>query len=266
MKYGVIHYNAPGATVEEFLDFAADAGFDSVELQIGDVWAEGDERPEGRAEAVRAEVQKRGLVVSALAAGNDFVVLEPDVVAAQVARMKRVCELARVLGTDVIRTEGGSPKDSVPEARWVEAMAGCLKRCREFAEAMQMKLAVDNHGWVTNNGDLQVELFQQVGSKCVGANLDTMNYRWFGHDLATIDHYYEIIAPYTFHTHLKDGSGSREHYQGAALGEGEIHLAHAVTCLRKAGYGGVWCAEFEGPGDTGDGYRRCLAWMKEHVR
>ena len=29
MQYGLIHYNAPGDTLEEFLDFAADAGFDS---------------------------------------------------------------------------------------------------------------------------------------------------------------------------------------------------------------------------------------------
>jgi len=266
MKYGLIHYNAPGGTVEEFLDYAAGAGFGHVELQIGDVWTEGEAQPEGRAERVRAEVKARGLTVSALAAGNDFVVLEPEVVAAQVARMKRVCELARLLGTDVIRTEGGSPKDGVPEERWVEAMAGCLKRCLEFAEPMQLQLAVDNHGWVTNNGELQVELFQRVGSPWVGANLDTMNYRWFGHELETIDRYYEIVAPYTFHTHLKDGTGAREQYVGAALGEGEIHLALAVECLRQAGYDGVWCAEFEGRGDTGDGYRRCLAWMQGNVR
>ena len=30
MKYGLIHYNAPGNTVEEFLQYAKATGFDSV--------------------------------------------------------------------------------------------------------------------------------------------------------------------------------------------------------------------------------------------
>jgi len=114
---------------------------------------------------------------------------------------------------------------------------------------------------VTNDAELQVEIFERVGSKNVGANLDTMNYRWFGHDLETVGRFYEIIAPYVFHTHLKDGTGSRGEYRGAALGEGEIDLAHAVECLRKVGYDGVWCVEYEGPeAEGGVGYARCYRW------
>jgi sugar phosphate isomerase/epimerase len=264
-KLGLIHYNAPGRTVAEFLDYAKVAGFGYVELQIGDVWRPDVDNPEKEAEAVRGLVESRGLQVSALAAGNDFVVLAEEDIARQVERMRRICGLAKVLGTNVIRTEGGAPKPAVPEERHVEAMAGCLTRCREFIEPENVFLAVDNHGVVTNDGDLQVELFQRVGSKNVGANLDTMNYRWMGHDLETIDHYYEIIAPYTFHTHLKDGTGSRSQYVGAALGDGEIHLDFAAQCLRQAGYDGVWCAEYEGREDSFIGYRKCLKWMQANL-
>ena len=262
MKLGVIHYNTPGATLEEFLDWVRDTGFEYVELSCRDVWPDESASPGDQPEKVRAMLEHRGLKASALSAGNDFVVLDDEAVRTQVSRMKTICELAQRIGTDTIRTEGGSPKDSVPEERWVEAMAGCLKRCLEFIEPMGIKLAVDNHGWVTNNADLQVETFEMVGSKNVGANLDTMNYRWFGHDLATIDRYYEIIAPYVMHTHLKDGTGSRQNYVGAALGEGEINLKHAIDCCVRAGYQGVWCAEWEGRGDKGAGYAACLEWMK----
>jgi sugar phosphate isomerase/epimerase len=264
-KLGLIHYNAPGRTVAEFLDYAQVAGFGYVELQIGDVWRPEVAVPEKEAEAVRRLAEERGLGISALAAGNDFVVLEEEEVRRQVERMRRICKLAQILGTNVIRTEGGAPKPQVPEERYVEAMAGCLTRCREFIEPDHILLAVDNHGLVTNNADLQVELFQRVGSKNVGANLDTMNYRWMGHDLETIDRYYRIIAPYTFHTHLKDGTGSRAEYVGAALGEGEIHLDWAVQCLREAGYDGVWCAEYEGREDPFIGYRKCLHWMQANL-
>ena len=126
-------------------------------------------------------------------------------------------------------------------------------------------MAVDNHGIVTNDGDLQVELFERVGSKYVGANMDTMNYRWAGHDLETVGRYYEIVAPYTLHTHLKDGRGSRGDYRGEALGEGEIDLAKAIRCLREAGYDGVWCCEYEGRENDGTGQRKSFAWMQANL-
>jgi sugar phosphate isomerase/epimerase len=93
-----------------------------------------------------------------------------------------------------------------------------------------------------------------------------MNYRWYGHDLDKIDHFYEILAPHVFHTHMKDGTGSRENYKGAALGEGEIHLHHALECVKKAGYDGAWTAEYEGPeAEGGVGYERCYTWLKANV-
>jgi len=265
MKLGLIHYNAPGDTLEEFLRFASDTGFGYVELQSADVWPEGTDNPEAEAEKVKRLMEGMGLQASALAAQNDFVLLDPDAVKRQVARMRRICGLAQILGCDVIRTEGGSVKDEVPETRWAEAIAGCLTQCREFIEPMGIRLAVDNHGYVTNDPKVQLEVFKRVDSPNVGANLDTMNYRWFGHALGALPDVYAQIAPHTFHTHLKDGTGSREDYVGAALGEGEIDLVGAVERLKEAGYTGVWCAEFEGRGDTAAGYTACLEWMRRHI-
>lgn len=266
MKFGVIHYNFPGFSFQEFLKFVSDTGYKFVELQIGDVWSKDTTNPEAEAEKVRKEVESHSLTVSALAAGNDFVQLDEEAIRLQVERMRRICGLAKILGTNVIRTEGGQPKDSVPEGKLVEAMAGCLTRCREFIEPDDIYLAVDNHGWVTNDGDRLLALFNRVGSKHVGTNLDTMNYRWFGHEIPTINRFYEIVAPYVFHIHLKDGFGSRQNYRGAVLGEGEIDLQHAVNCLKKAGYQGVWCVEYEGPEAAGGvGYRKCFEWLKANL-
>ena len=265
MKAGVIHYNFPQFTFEQFLDYCPSAGFGYVELQIWDVWGKDVASPEAEAAKVLAMVQARGLRVSSLAASNDFVVLDPQDVEYQVERMKRVMGLANILECPVIRTEGGQPKDAVPEARWVEAMAGCLRQLVDDAAKHDVVFAVDNHGYCTNDGDRQLALIEAVGSPRVGVNLDTMNYRWFGHDIPTINRYYEILAKHTFHTHLKDGFDSRENYQGAALGEGEINLAHAVKCLKDAGYDGVWCAEYESPPPTDEGYRKCAVWITNNV-
>ena len=43
-----------------------------------------------------------------------------------------------------------------------------------------------------------------------------------GHDLDTVGRFYETVASYVRHVHIKDGTGSRGEYKGMALGEGEI--------------------------------------------
>ena len=265
MQFGIIHYNAPGDTLEAFLDYAAETGFEAVELQCADVWPKDCADPEQQAERVRGLLQQRGLNISALAAGNDFVQLDPEAIRAQVERMARICRLARIVGANIIRTEGGAHKDTVPADREVEAMAGCLQRCAEFIERDGMYLAVDNHGYVTNDAELQLRLFEMVGCPNVGANMDTMNYRWMGHSVETCNRFYDLIAPRTFHVHLKDGTGSQSEYVGNVLGEGELELGRALAALQKAGYDGTLCAEWEGRGDNGAGYAGCLAWMKANV-
>ncbi len=267
MKLGVIHYNAPGDSVAEFLDWAAETGFEYVELRKLDLWPEDCDNPHVEAEKVMAMMQERGVKASAVSASNDFVVLDPDEVADQMEQVRMVCELAQIVGTNVLRTEGGRPKDEVPEDRQAEAIIGCCQRALEFVEPMGMKLAIDNHGMVSNNAPLLLEVIRTVDSPCVGSNLDTMNLRWYGWTVEECDEFYRELAPYVMHTHMKDGTGSRENYVGAALGEGELHLDYAVAQLQAAGYDGVWCAEYEGPEVAGGvGYAKCLKWMQTNIK
>ena len=266
-KFGVIHYPFGNLSLTEFLEYAASTGFEFVELQIHDVWAESNSSadPEVAAARVRAQLDGLGLKVSALASGNDFVVLDQAEVDAQVERMKRIMGLAQILGAGCLRTEGGGPKDSVPVERWAQAITGCLERLVETAERTGVALAVDNHGYVTNADGVLAEVFRRIECPLIGANLDTYNWRWFGHDLPTIKRLWDEVIPRTLHTHLKDGVGARSEYVGKVLGEGELDLAYAVSQLKATGYDGVWCAEYEGELDRTVGYARCLEWMKANV-
>jgi len=266
-KLGVIHYNFPGYSMEDFLSYAEDTGFGYVELQIGDVWDGEEEIGTGleRAASVREALDSHSLKCSALAAGNDFVQLDPGEIRREAERMKSVCDLADALGTKVIRTEGGRPKESVPEERWAEAISLCLKECLDFVEAEGFYLAVDNHGVVTNNGDRQLAIFREVDSRHVGANLDTMNYRWFGNELDEVYRFWDMVAPYALHTHMKDGFGSRESYVCKPLGEGELELERAIRALKGVNYDYVWCVEFEGKEDPAIGYRRGLEFLRENL-
>ncbi len=266
--FGLIFYNFPGHTLEQFAAYAGAAGFTTAEINITNIWNEKDpaDNPEARAAEVRALFAKHGMRLSAVSAGNDF--LQPDDAGLQhqVQRLERVARLARLAGTDLLRIDGGWDKPSVPKERHFDLMVQGLRAAKPFIEREGFALALDNHGMVTNDADLQVRIFEAVGSRSIGANVDTMNYRWAGHDLATVGRYYHVIAPHARHVHFKDGSGSRQNYRGAALGEGEIDLELAVRELRAAGYSGPWTVEYEGPRDQAeDGYRKGLAWLKAHV-
>jgi sugar phosphate isomerase/epimerase len=267
-KIGVIHYNFPGFTLDQFFQYCKDTGYQYMELQSNDVWDETkpDDKPEQTAEALKKRLDKMGLQVSALAASNNFLVAGAAAMAEQAKRMERMAKLARLLGASILRTEGGWSKDEIKEDQWVPLIVDGLKRCAEFAPKLGIFFALDNHGIVTNDGDREVEIFKRVGSKHVGANMDTMNYRWAGHSIEKIRHFNDIVAPYTLHTHIKDGTGTMQSYKGAALGEGEIDLPYAVAALKRAGYKGVWVAEYEGPEPEGGvGYRKCYEWLKKNI-
>ena len=266
-KIGVIHYNWPDYTFEGFLERAAEIGYQYLELQIGDIWDGTSKLGEKTAEQTRKLLEKYGLQASTVAAGNDFLQPTEEERAAQIERYRYVCQIVPYVGTNIVRTDGGWNRGGrVPEEQWDGMLVDSFKRCAEFLEELDVYIALDNHGVSTNDGDWQLSLFQRVGSDRLGANLDTMNYRWFGHDIEKINHFYEILAPYVFHTHMKDGTGSRQNYKGAVLGEGEIDLGHALKCLKDVGYDGVWCAEYEGPEPQGGvGYEKCYGWLKANV-
>ena len=265
-KLGLVHYNFPGS-LEAFLDYAAETGFSYLEILAQDLW----EKEMSYAEAVehtrsvKTMSDARSLRVSAVAAQNDFLVTSGEAMGFQMERLKKVSRLAEMVGTRLLRVDGGWSKEGVAKEQWMDLMIEGFSRCRQFIEDEDFQLALDNHGLVTNDADLQLTLFEAVGSKNMGANLDTMNYRWAGHSLEVVNGFYEKIAPYVLHVHMKDGRNCLSDYEGTALGEGEINLEWAVKCMKRVDYHGVWCVEYEGKADSRAGYRKGLEWLRQHL-
>ncbi len=269
-KIGVIHYNWPGFDLEGFARRASEIGYEYCELQINDIWDGESSDGEKTAEQTREMLARYGMKASAVAAGNDFLQADPADLEAQIQRYRYVCKIIPYAGTDIVRSDGGwNRKGNVPEEHWDAMLLESFKRAADYLEEHQVRCALDNHGRSTNDGDWQLSLIERVGSSRLGVNVDTMNYRWYGHDLATIERFYRILAPHVFHTHMKDGTNDLPfggNYKGAALGEGEIELERAIELFKAAGYDGAWTAEYEGPeAEGGVGYEKCYQWLREHV-
>ena len=268
-KLGIIHYCTQGklatAPLPEFLDYAAQAGFQALELQYRDVEASPGFYSIEKARQVRGWCDERGLLVSQLSTGNDFVILNPCDVNQQAQRMRWLGRCALELGTHILRTEGGQPKDLVPPQDYEKAICGCIEQCLPWMEEMDLTFAIDNHGWITNDAELLLRVLNHFKHPRVGSNLDTANLRWFGHSLEAIDGFYRRLAPFVKSTHLKDCFGSRETYKCQVLGRGEVHLETALACLKQAGYQGNYIAEYEGELDAAEGYRQCREWLAKHT-
>ena len=124
MMLGLIHYRAPGENAEEFVRWAAGAGFECVELRFNDLMPEelGEADYESHCNDLKSLMDELGLVTSGVSLGNDFVYLADDKVQEQVERTRRIAELTKIMDCSVFRTEGGAPKDEVPEAQYAEAI------------------------------------------------------------------------------------------------------------------------------------------------
>ena len=266
-KLGAIHYNWPGYDLEGFARRASEIGYKFCEVRASDIWVDDSVDGANRAEEVREILDGYGMKISAVEIGNDFLQADPSDLKMQIDRYCERCKVIPLTGCDIARSDGGwNRNDQVPKDQWDSMMLDAFKRCADVLEETGTRIALDNHGVTTNDGDWQLSLIERVGSNRLGVNLDTMNYRWYGHELSSIDRFYQILAPHVFHVHMKDGTGSRENYKGAELGAGEINLKNVVSLLKDVGYDGAWTAEYEGPeAEKGVGYEKCFRWLSENI-
>ncbi|MFA5645234.1 MAG: sugar phosphate isomerase/epimerase family protein [Candidatus Ratteibacteria bacterium] len=261
---GVIHYNFPDFSLEQFFVFCHEQGVKYVELLASKIIVEGEDT-EKNISTFSQFLDRFGIKVSQVTACNDFLQPTEEEWNAQIAKIVEAAKIARTLGAKLLRIDGGWEKPGVEKKDYDRLITEGLKIALEATEPYGVKFALDNHGMVTNDYLYQLDLFSRIDSERLGANLDTMNYRVFGYSVEKLPEIYHAIAPYTFHTHLKDGSGRRkvEGYRGAVLGKGEIPLDLVLDELAAVGYEGVLCAEYEGEElKDGIGYAQCVEWIK----
>ncbi|MCM8804172.1 MAG: sugar phosphate isomerase/epimerase [Candidatus Omnitrophica bacterium] len=249
-KIGVIFYNFSFQDLNIFLDWCREVGVEYAEIYNRHL------------QQAKELIKKYNVKISQVTAGNDFVQKTKEEFLNQVKMVSELCKKVKDIDCNQIRIDGGWPKEGIDSSKYKELILEGVKRVIEFAEKENVYLALDNHGIITNDYEFQLEIFGKINSKFLGANLDTMNYRWYGYSVEKLTEIYKLIAPYTFHTHLKDGIGSRENYKGKVLGEGEIPVVEAIKILKENNYKGVWCIEYEGS-DKEIGYKRCIEFLKK---
>ncbi len=176
-----------------------------------------------------------------------FGLVGPDAKASREQLLESI-SVAQQVGTNIIRLGYGRLKVATSrfnkEISWSDhrgKMVDNLVEAAKIIEDNDMLLAVENHCDFT--GKQWAGIFAEVGSRSVGAALDTANgYTIFSDPDAEVQH----LAPYTITTHLKDMAvfNSRDLDfisadgplipmlpVGCAVGDGNVNIPLAIDTL-----------------------------------
>ncbi len=192
--------------------------------------------------------------VDAIYVPNEFVTEEESKFRKEVQRVKDMCDVALLFDCDVVRVHGGAASksliDMIGREKCIKRVIEGFKECIKYAEDRNVSLAMENHLTLVNDAETELRIIEEVNSENFGVNVDTGNFLWYGHSPEKIKRMFELLAPYTKHTHLKDAvrkkgrRGIGEVYF-APLGEGEVPIKFFVELLKKNGYKGAYNIQYE---------------------
>lgn len=255
MKIGVVleSFRKPFA---EAVKEAKRIGLDGIQAYAGQAF------PFDATSAQLAEVKKyvngEGLCFSAVC--GDFgcaMYYERD--RAMIDREKRILEMAKELGTDIVTTHIGV----VPETKncmQYESMHEVCKELADFAKSIDGHFAVETG---PEKAEVLKDFLDDLGSDGVAVNLDPANLVMCADDDPVRAVY--TLRGYIVHTHAKDGIRLKEfdtkalyapRYYGLKscgwdvfseepLGKGGVDWANYLKALREIGYDGYLTIERE---------------------
>ena len=173
----------------------------------------------------------------------------------------------RIATTDGLHQPAGLTD---PEA--LEAMKRSYGQILEVAEAYEITVNIEVHGYFTTNPDLLARMLDFVASPYLRLNLDTGNSFIAGRDpVAFCERFLDKIT----HVHVKDVSETlaravRGYDTGiavshCAIGDGVNagNIQRILAILRDRGYDGVLSMECEGAG--GPMIERSLGWLRKTI-
>ncbi|HZO91316.1 MAG TPA: sugar phosphate isomerase/epimerase family protein [Chthonomonadaceae bacterium] len=288
VSYAGVWEGQAALSLEEFLDHAAELGYQGVMLMAKGRHASLLAMPEDRRRAIRDQMQRRGLELAALAAYNDFTlgVERPDIplVEMQALYIRECARLTRDLGGRIVRIFTGYERSELTPAQSWSRCVKAVKECARQAADYDVTLAVQNHHDVAVHYEALRDFLTEVDEPNVKAGYDAWAPTLQGLSGEPLAEAVRRLAPFLVQTIVADYVlQPRFHYNPALtnytpaqaeakavpVGEGIIDYASFFAALREIGYTGFvtyeMCSALRGGGslENLDRYaRRFLHWME----
>ncbi len=172
--------------------------------------------------------------------------------------------------SNIATTDGLHAPEGLSDSEAMELMKRSYGQIVEVAEAYEMTVTIEVHGYFTTHPDRMAEMLAFCDSPYLRMNMDTGNTFIAGQDPVTFcKRFKDKVA----HTHIKDVSQSlaeavRGNQTGiavshCAIGDGvnADNIKQVLTILRDRGFDGVLSMECEGAG--GPMIEKSLAWLRK---
>ncbi len=241
----------------EALKCAADMRLDGVQVRVTGGELGIDNITEAIARELRQTVADRGLQISALCGDLGHGFHDPEVNPVLIEKSKRIVDLAKFLGTDVVTTHIGVVPADPHHPRYAVMQDACGELAR-YADSQQAHFAVETGPETSANLRAFLDGLHSTG---VAVNLDPANLVMVTGDdpVQAVDN----LAPYIVHTHAKDGrkliDRAPEIIYGLAeadmladpafielpLGEGDVPFPAYLEALTRIGFNGYLTIERE---------------------
>lgn len=210
-------------------------GFDALELNVGDDWPTAPTKLDQDARQRLCDAyQAAGFPSPVLMNLIGLCGFNEDTDAKQRA-LADTCKLSTDLdfdgGSRVVTTTLGANRGDWNECR--ERVVDTIVPYARIAEDHGVTLAIEAHvGQELDSPEKAVWFVQQVNRPSVRLNFDHSHFHVLNMDLR---HSAELCAPYSVHTHIKDGAMVDGQVQFQLPGEGTLDLAEYFRVVRDVG-------------------------------
>lgn len=240
--------------LEQFVDKAAELGFDGVELMARRPHLSVLDYPSAARARLRSHLETRGIRCACIAGYNNFTAdLEhPEIPQRefQVGHVAELAEIARDLDCPLVRVFTGYDTAAAPYQKQWTLVVDCLRECAHIARDLGVTIGVQNHHDVACGFESMHDLIRAVGEPNCRAMFDAWGPALHGDDLRRAA---RLMAPFTVHTTIADYQlRPRFTYQPAAvnyapavaatlavpMGEGFIDYDAFLSELRASGFDG----------------------------
>jgi len=277
MKLGFVSAILPDLSLEEVFDFAAETGYDCVELMC---WPTGAaERryagithvdvtnfTEKDAKAVNDLAKQKDISISGLGYYPNPLTADPQESAASIDHIGKLIDAAALLGLDTVNTFVGRDHTKSVDDNW-QRMLDVWRPLAKQAEAQNVRIGIEHcpmrftaDEW-PGGKNLPVSpaiwrrLYEDIPSANFGLNFDPSHFVWQQMDyLQAIREFADRI----FHVHAKDARVDREKLAEVGIlahplqfhtpklpGLGDVDWGRFFSTLTDTGYQGPVCVEVE---------------------
>jgi sugar phosphate isomerase/epimerase len=233
----------PGWEWKKVLEFAQANGYAAIELRGVKGNLDLPACPEfapTRITQTKKEIASHGLKISDLGASATMHFADAEERAKQLADGRRFIDLASSLEVPYVRVFGNElkgPKDEV-----IARVADGLHQLGEYAGQKGVTVIIESHGDFVDSPLLKAVL-TKADSKGVALLWDAHHTFVEGHEQP--EHTVAELGPWIRHTHLKDSVPDGKDRKYVLTGKGDVPVDRQVQALRKLGYKGYYCFEWE---------------------